>query len=204
LVVVLVLVGVAALLVDRQVSQWCKSGCLPGDLQKPFDLAEVFGHGMGVGLLLITIWVLDPVRRWAIARLAVCAYGGGLAADLVKMLVARTRPRAFDFDQGILDSFGQFLQFGAGGSNLQSLPSAHVATAVGFALALGWLYPRGRFLFLIFAAMVAAQRVTACAHFCSDAFFGAGLGCLVAWLCIDIGPVARWFDRKEAQWRDAT
>jgi len=203
LVGVLVLVGLAALVVDHQVSHWCNTCQLPGDLQAPIDWAEVFGHGAGVAILLLVVWVLDPARRWAIARLAVTAYGAGLVADVVKLMVARARPRAFDFDRGVLESFGRLFPWGAGGSDFQSLPSAHVAVAVGLALGLAWLYPRGRWLFLVMAAMVAAQRVTHCSHFCSDAFFGAAVGCAVAILCLDVGPVARWFDRKETQWREA-
>ncbi|MBN1588604.1 MAG: phosphatase PAP2 family protein [Pirellulales bacterium] len=197
----LVLAGFASLAVDRPVSHWCQMGHMPGDLQAPIDWSEVFGHGVGVAILLLVVWTLDPARRWAVARLAAVAYGAGLTADLVKLIIARTRPRAFDFEQGIVESFGRLFPMGAGGSDLQSIPSAHVATAMGLALGLTWLYPRGRWLFLVLVAMVATQRVSHGAHFFSDTFFGAAVGCLVAILLFDVGPVSRWFDRKEAEWR---
>jgi len=200
LVVLLALIALGSLAVDRGVSQWCKAHSLPGDMLSPLDWAEVFGHGVGVAILLMVVWVLDPAHRRAIPRLAAIAYGAGLAANLVKMFVARMRPRAFDLDQGVFDSFGRLFSFGSGGSDCQSLPSAHVAVAVGLALGLGWLYPRGRFLFLLFAAMVAAQRIIHCSHFCSDALLGAAVGCLLAVLLLDVGPLARWIDRKEASW----
>jgi len=201
LVGALVLAGLAALVIDARVARWCTSAHLPSDLQSPIDWAEVFGHGAGVAILLIVVWILDPARRWAIPRLVALAYGSGMAANCVKMLVARWRPRAFDLGQGVLDSFGRLFPFGAGGSDAQSLPSAHVAVAVGLALGLGWLYPRGRVLFWVFAAMVAAQRLTHGSHFASDCFFGAAIACLMAILLLDAGPMARWFDRKEAGWK---
>ncbi|HLA83547.1 MAG TPA: phosphatase PAP2 family protein [Thermoguttaceae bacterium] len=197
LVGLMVLVGVASLTIDARVSQWCKTHHLPSDVQAPIDWAEVFGHGTGVAILLLTVWVLDPARRRSILRVALLVLLAGTTVNLIKSTIARARPRVFDFEHNIWQSFGDYLSLGAGGSDCQSFPSGHVAVAVGLALGLGWLYPRGRFLFLIFAAMVAAQRVTHCSHFCSDAFFGAAIGCASAVLLLDVGPLARWFDRKE-------
>jgi membrane-associated phospholipid phosphatase len=198
---VFVLLGFAALAVDPQVAQWCRAGRLPGDLQKLLNLAEVFGHGAGVTMVLLAVWILDPARRWGFARLAVTTYGAGLIADLLKLVIARTRPRAFDFAQGVLDSFGQVFAWGAGGSNQQSFPSAHIATALGLAFGLTWLYPRGRWFFAALAMMVAGQRIASGAHFPSDVSWGAAIGCAVAILCLDAGPLARWFDRRETRWR---
>jgi membrane-associated phospholipid phosphatase len=69
------------------------------------------------------------------------------------------------------------------GYALQSLPSAHAATAVGLALALAALYPRGRWLFASFAVLAGLQRIEAQAHFASDVLAGAAVGCMVgaAW-----------------------
>jgi hypothetical protein len=199
---VLVLLGFAALAVDCQVSQWCRAGELPGDLKKLLNLAEVFGHGAGVTLILLAVWILDPARRWGFWRVVATTCGAGLVvADSLKLVIARTRPRAFDLTHGVFDSFGQVFAWGAGGSNQQSFPSAHVAAAVGLAFGLTWLYPRGRWFFAALAMMVAGQRIATGAHFLSDALWGAAVGCAVAILCLDTGPVARWFDRKEPQWR---
>ena len=56
-------------------------------------------------------------------------------------------------------------------------PSAHAATAVGLAIALGVLYPRGRWLFIAFAFLAGLQRIEAQAHFASDVLAGAAVAC---------------------------
>ena len=79
---------------------------------------------------------------------------------------------------------------------MQSFPSAHTATAVGLAIGLSWMYPRGRWLFAVFAALVACQRMQSCAHYLSDTLFGATVGFLVATVCIEY---VKWFDRFEGK-----
>jgi undecaprenyl-diphosphatase len=86
--------------------------------------------------------------------------------------------------------------FGGDSSKMQAFPSAHTATAFGLAIGLTWLYPRGRWLFATFAVLVACQRIQSGAHFLSDTFFGAALGCVVAAVCI---KYVKWFDRFEGK-----
>ena len=59
------------------------------------------------------------------------------------MLVARTRPYAFDFQGNVWTTFGRWLPAADMG---QSLPSGHTATAVGLALALAALSERAAIL----------------------------------------------------------
>jgi len=193
--------AVLALPVDLPLAKWCLGEACPGELRELLEKSETFGHGLGVLLVAVLIWQLDPLRRWAIPRIASASLGSGLLADVVKLLVLRTRPRDFQFDQGVLSTFGGWLPLGAGGSGGQSFPSAHTATAVGLAIALAWLYPRGRWLFFALALLAAAQRVESGAHFLSDTFCGAALGCLLAAACVRGGPLARWFDRLEQRWK---
>ncbi len=169
----------------------------PGDIQRLFGMSEVFGHGLGVLLILITVFVLDPDRRGSLVRLAAAAFGSGLAANCVKLMIARRRPHSFDLDAGgVWHTFCGFGLFGEGGSRMQGFPSAHAATAAGLAIGLTWLYPRGRWLFATFAVLVACQRIQSGAHFLSDTLFGAALGCLVATVCIEH---LRCFDRFEGK-----
>jgi membrane-associated phospholipid phosphatase len=162
---------------------------------------EPFGHGLGVLLAVIMLHQLDPVRRWAIPRVAVCALGAGGAADLLKMLVMRTRPNDFNFVGSVWTTFRDWLPGWNGGSGAQSFPSAHTATAVGLAAALIWLYPQGRFLFTLLAVLVGCQRIASGAHFPSDVLMGAAAGCLVATLLLQVGRLPRWFSGWEARWR---
>ncbi|MBN1910654.1 MAG: phosphatase PAP2 family protein [Pirellulales bacterium] len=197
----LAVLGVVCLAIDLPAARWCRDGHIPGDLKKVFTLAEVFGHGIGVGMIILAAWVLDPARRWAIPRVAALAFGAGLMADVAKLLVARVRPRAFDLTGNVTDTFVGLFPFGSGGSNQQSFPSAHVATAVGLAIALAWLYPRGRWLFGVLAVLVAGQRLMVSAHYPSDTCFGAAVACLLAVALLGPGPLSRWFARHEARWR---
>ena len=149
-------------------------------------------------------FVLDRQRRWSLPRLIACAYGAGLLADLVKVLVGRTRPNAGDLSSGVAQSFVGFVPAlhasdwsHAINRDLQSFPSGHSAMAAGLAVALGSFYPHARWVFALFAGLVMFQRVESGAHFLSDTLAGAALGCLWAGLCLDPRVFGRPFDRLE-------
>jgi membrane-associated phospholipid phosphatase len=200
---ILLLLAFPALLVDVPLARWCLADHVPGDIERLLNAAEGFGHGLGVLLIIGVIHQLDPARRWTLPRLLAASLGAGMAANLVKMTIERARPHHFDFVGGALGSFGHWFPFASAGSGGQGFPSAHTATAVGFAAALMVLYPRGRIVFALLAAMVACQRMASGAHFLSDTLCGAAVGCLAAHAVLHSGPVARWFDRAESKWRTA-
>jgi membrane-associated phospholipid phosphatase len=184
--VILAVLAAAALLVDLPLSRICRHGDLPGDLVRLVNLSEVFAHGAGVATILLTAWALDPMRRRPLAVVAASAYGAGLLANVLKLLVARSRPNAFGDGRAVLDTFQAWLPLVPGrlmvpwSHGVQGFPSAHAATAAGLAIGLWALYPRGRWLFLAFAGLASFQRVAAGAHFLSDVLAGAALGCLVS------------------------
>ena len=121
---------------------------------------------------------------WVLA----CVAFSGLAANGAKMLLARTRPWAFDFQGDVWTTFGtDGCRWAA---PAQSLPSGHTATAAGLALALMVLYPRGRGLFLMLVVLVACQRMECGAHYLSDVLGGAAVGCLTVACCLRL---MRWF-----------
>jgi membrane-associated phospholipid phosphatase len=127
---------------------------------------------------------------------AATALLSGLAADGVKMLIARARPHHFDFLGSVWSSFGPWLPLGSLGSASQSFPSAHTATAVGLAISLMCIYPAARGLFCVLPLLVAYQRMDSGAHFFSDVLCGAAVGCLVAVLTLRAG----WLDQQYARW----
>jgi membrane-associated phospholipid phosphatase len=166
------------------------------------DMFEPFGHGLGLVLVLIILHQLDPGRRWAIPRVLLCALAAGGAADLLKMVVLRTRPYDLSaaFAGPVWATFVGWLPGPSGNSGTQSFPSAHTATAVGLAAALVWLYPNGRWLFAALALLVGCQRIAARAHYPSDMLIGAATGCLVATFFLHVGRLPAWFDRWETRW----
>lgn len=144
------------------------------------SLAEAFGHGVGVAVVLMTVFTLDPARRKTLPRAILAVAAAGCGANLLKLLIARQRPGAADLVHSDgWSTFAGWLPLGHNGSALQSFPSAHTATAMGLAIVLASFYPRGRTLFFVFAAAVAVQRVLGSAHYPSDVFVGAAVG----WLC---------------------
>jgi membrane-associated phospholipid phosphatase len=160
-------------------------------------LVEPFGNGLGVIVIVVAVGMLDPFRRGAMPRIVAASLGAGLTADIVKLMIVRIRPCQFTFQGNVWDTFGGFFPMISAGSRGQSFPSAHTATAVGMAVILSRLYPRGRGLFVALAVLVACQRVQGGAHYLSDALAGAAVGCLVGAACLHRGLLGAWFERYE-------
>lgn len=183
-VVALLAAAAAALLVDLPLARWCVDDICLSPIRNLFHCAEPFGHAVGVLLIVVVIDQLDRPRRRVLPLLLATAWGAGLAADVLKMLVTRGRPyrlesQGFDFQGDVWSTFGQWLPLFGGGSAGQSFPSAHVATATAFAIVLGAVYPVGQRIFLVLAVLVACQRVESGFHFLSDVLVGAAVGLVV-------------------------
>ncbi|MFO0871496.1 MAG: phosphatase PAP2 family protein [Pirellulales bacterium] len=207
----LLLFAAAALAVDRPIAQACRDSqgtqrsFLPRDLRKFLSLAEVYAHGAGVACILITLLVCDAERRRQWPRLVGAAYGAGLAADAVKLLlVARQRPLAADLEAPITETFvawfplfSERFAHSAYSRSFQSFPSAHAATAAGLTVALIQRFPAGRWWFVTLAFCSMAQRVESQAHFPSDVLAGAALGTLIGtWVCSLSWPWSRRADEN--------
>jgi len=183
LAAVLAVLAAAALAADIPIAKFVNQHGLPGELKRLVRLSETFGWGGTVALIILTAAMLDP-RGWrVIPPLAVSAFGAGGLADGIKLFVSRLRRSAADFSAHFSETFSQATTPGARGYAVQSFPSSHAATAVGLAVALAALYPRGRWLFAAFAVLAGLQRIEAQAHFASDVLAGAAIGCLVAAAC---------------------
>jgi membrane-associated phospholipid phosphatase len=185
---------------DLPLARLCAENGLPGDIRKGLNLMEAYAHGIGVGLICLTVFVLDRSRRKYIWRLAACPIAGGLMGLLAKRLIARSRPMRFDLSQPIGESFGAWLpSWNVPGWDhpLQSFPSGHVATAVGLTVALVRFYPHGRPLFIAFAVLAACQRMGSSAHFLSDTLAGAAVGLFFAAMVFDPRFGGKIYDRLE-------
>jgi lipid A 4'-phosphatase len=96
----------------------------------------------------------------------------GLATDLLKVALGRMRPKLL-FGSGLYGFTGI-----AWHPDHWSFPSGHTATIFSLAIALAYLWPRHVLFYLLVAALVAASRVAAGAHFLGDAVGGAWLAVL--------------------------
>ena len=194
---VLAALGVAALAVDVPLARWIAAGQCPGMIEKICNLGELFGHGIGIGVIVALITVLDPWHRYAIPRILAASLGSGMLANGFKLILGRTRPLHYDLQGRGLDTFSGWFPLLEGGSWQQSFPSSHAATAAGLAIVLACFYPRGRWLFPLLAGVAGCQRVVEQYHFLSDVFWGAAVGCIFAPLCIYGSRLAQTFDRLE-------
>lgn len=179
--VLMAILAIAALAIDMPVARWAQGRDYPRLVRELMSLAEAFGHGVGVVIVLLTIYTLDPARRRALPRSILAVLAAGCGANLFKLLISRSRPSATDLLHARFgDTFAGWLPLARNGSAWQSFPSAHTATAVGLAIVLSLLYPQGRRLFAVFATAVAIQRVLGGAHYPSDVLAGAAVGWLFA------------------------
>lgn len=192
----------AALLVlplDLGLTRLALEGHLPRSVEKLIRLSEAFSHGYGAALILVSVYLLDRASRRFLPRMVAGTLLGGFLANGLKLLVSRTRPRRFDLDGNVLDSFSGFIPLGQLPSTEEGFPSAHAATGFALATVLIWRYPQGRWLFVGLAVVSGAQRIFSAAHFPSDVLFGAALGCFAGAACLPggllDGPLARLEDR---------
>jgi len=170
-----------ALSIDLPLASWFSNHQLPGDLREILTVVETFGHGIGVALILIAIWTLNPDARRFLPRLIGASLGAGMLANVIKLMVNRQRPRAFHAaSTEVLDTFGGLQWFVNAGHGNQSFPSAHSATAVGFAVALSVCFPRGKYLFAVLATLTCVSRMWCEAHYASDVLAGTAVGFVAA------------------------
>ena len=96
----------------------------------------------------------------------------GIVNNSIKYSLGRYRPRALFYDY----LYG-FSYFGFSYS-VTSFPSGHANTITALMLALYFLIPEYRWLYLTIAVLVIASRVVLCDHFLSDVVFGSYLAIL--------------------------
>lgn len=114
-----------------------------------------------------TAWALVPLYVFLSVALS------GLAADLVKILVGRSRPKLF-FADGTYDWGGL-----AWHSDHWSFPSGHTANVAALALALYFFWPRHVMAYALFVALIALSRIGAAQHYLSDTVGSVWIAVLV-------------------------
>jgi membrane-associated phospholipid phosphatase len=115
------------------------------------------------------------IRRWRAFLPLIAATIGGIAAEVLKLLLRRERPEAHAGAYVFRSWSDQPLSTGG-----LALPSSHALVAFAAAAMLARLYPRARWLWYALAVGCALTRVLARAHFLSDVTLAAIIGWAVA------------------------
>ncbi|MBL8963273.1 MAG: phosphatase PAP2 family protein [Phycisphaeraceae bacterium] len=110
--------------------------------------------------------------------LAGSAAVAGLMAEILKLVIARSRPG----EDGQYHYRGLFSGF-VDGSNL-GMPSSHAAVAFGAAFAASRLFPGAGYVLVPVAAGCGLTRLLMGAHFTSDVWVAAWVGYLAARVCV--------------------
>lgn len=192
-------IGVLVLLpldgVIRSSAGWL-GGRLGGDLRRELEVIQQYGAITSLLLIAFIVWVQDPARRQRLADFAAAIAATGLVVLVLKGLIGRVRPRdrmLLDYDHwSFLGPFGAVpgdpgegvihsWRFWAGDvSNIQAMPSSHMAYAVATSVFLLAMYPKLRVLLIALPIIVGLCRITFGAHWASDVVAGAAIGAIVS------------------------
>ncbi|MNK73832.1 PAP2 superfamily protein [compost metagenome] len=202
----------SALWVDLPLAIWIQQSVSAG-VDQSFEWVGELGESgpyIGVALAFYVIGLVGLSRGWrnpmrmsyaAMARGSLLMLStmavGGLVVLVLKRSVARARPELF-FEQGIYglgESFSRVQHF-------NSFPSSHTYAAFAVAVVLGILAPRGRWVFLLLAVLVAASRLVNLDHYLSDVMTAAGIAVLVGHVLAPrvLGRKYQWPLRAPWRW----
>lgn len=129
-------------------------------------------------VLLFLLFILyrqqKPVLAHKILYLFSIVAISGILVDVIKVIVARERPNML-FDHEL---YG-FVWFKMG-SEFNSFPSGHSATAFALCIGLTLLFPKYKHLYIFIAILVVMSRVVLNFHYLSDTLIGSLLGGITA------------------------
>lgn len=179
----LFVIGLAGcVLLDRALYPWMLDFGLRTEraLGEYYDLFRRLGEYATWGVIAALLWFADradrghePQPRRALKLILACA-AAGLTTAVLKPLIRRGRPRDhggefwFGFDEASSSGFG--------------MPSGDVALAAAGLYVLYRLLPGAWPIWVFLGLGCALCRLLTGAHFLSDVFVGAALGCVCAWL----------------------
>ncbi len=195
--------GLCLPFLDYVVGRFCAVDWLPREIVRFLQTAEHFGTPFGQLLVLGPIYCVYRGRFPQAVRILLGAVSAGMAANVMKLMLSRSRPRAFDFDAASSIEFAGFQGWFPLGTNAaihQSFPSSHTACAFAFAALMTWAFPNGKWAFLTLATLCGIERIYTHAHFPSDVFIGAAIGWIIGNLFISVPWLNTCFETREKAW----
>ena len=163
----------------------------PAPIMDPlWDGVAYLGNGWVIAPTCLTVALFsgwsrrDQARETALRCFAAYAVSG-IAAQGVKRLLGRPRPRVIDDSMA---GWGPSFE-----SGFDAFPSGHATSAFALAAVLSHYYPRGRGVFMILACLVGTARVVRGSHWITDVVAGALLGALIGvWVTAVTWEYPRW------------
>lgn len=168
----LLLAAASYALWDRAVAEWAFR--LPRSWANAARRLSALGEGVYWMILVFAIGVTGVVRKrpavavWA-GRTVLAIAAAGIAANLLKVVAGRARPRALD--SGVWGF--HFLEFGY---RFNSFPSGHAAIAAAVAASICLTRPAAWPLAAGLWVALAGGRVLTGSHFVSDVLAGGAVG----------------------------
>ncbi len=129
---------------------------------------------LGGGIVYFVCKNSDKIKSRLGLFLALSVIISGIIVDIIKVLVARYRPKAF-----LHDGLYGFKGFDIG-YIVNSFPSGHSATAFSAFVAFSFIFPKYKYLFFFIAFIVAFSRVVLYHHYLSDVIVGSLIGGLTS------------------------
>ena len=178
--VTLLLIFLSYYFVDRPVAIFCRQ--IDQNIVQVFDWITELGISTWylVASLFLFVFFRFYQKKRINANRSLFVFAAvalsGIAAIVVKLTVARYRPKIF-FEKGL---YG--FDFFNGGYEFNSFPSGHAATIFSLATAMSLFWPRYRAYFFVVAFAVALSRIVLTSHFVSDVIAGAFIGALTVLL----------------------
>lgn len=172
----LVLSAVSWNLWDRSIADWAFH--LPRSWANAAGRLSALGEGVYWIVLVFAIGLTAVVRKkeavaaWALQAAAAIA-GAGLAANVLKVIAGRARPRALD--EGVWG-----FHFFEVGYRFASFPSGHAAIAAAVATSICLARPAAWPLAALLWMLLAGGRVLTGSHFVSDVLAGGAVGIAVS------------------------
>jgi len=127
---------------------------------------------------ILLFWYFSKQKNREYAKMAwyifITNVVAGIGVWLIKIPFGRARPKLYF--QNNLYGFEWFEI----NHKLTSFPSGHTITVISTTVGLSLLFPKLKYLFLLFGATVAFSRVVGTQHYMSDVVFASFLGTIVA------------------------
>ncbi len=180
---------------DMHVTDYLQQFATTPVLSTIVSLSEVFAyHTTVIAIFACLLWV-DCANRPHLWRGVAFVAAAAALANCAKWIVPRIRPYAWGTSpaednlpisshsaQSLASTWGEPLTGDFFDTAFRSFPSGHSATAVGVAIALTAVYPRGAYFFATFASIACFQRIISGAHWPTDVLAGAACTLMLGWI----------------------